>query len=175
MKTIILIIVGVSLIVSTAFSQLKQEGKLDGKYKTLQVDNGEVKYLKYNKKETTLQIFNLDNSIWKTVKLPLPKGQHLDEIKMVSINTFNKDALVEIMYTSYDFNYSYEIENTDDFPAEIHFTLNLINENGNVLLEVPDSNDMEIFDANGTKKLVVYKHNGEAFDEMDQTLVYSLP
>lgn len=173
MKPIVLVISVMILHVSTVFSQLKQEGVLNGKYKTFQVDNGEVKYVKYNKKETTLFIYNLDNSIWKTVKLPLPKGHLLDEVKLITIKTFNNDTLAEIVYSCVVYDYS--LGNDADYSTKTSFTLNIINEKGDVLLKVPDSNNFEIVESNGTKKLFVYKHFGEGFNEQDQTIVYSLP
>lgn len=175
MKTIILLLVGLPLIVSTAFSQLIQESVLNGKYKTLHVDNGEVKYIKYSKKEKTVFIYNLDNTIWKTVKLPLPKGHLLDEIKLISLTTFNKDTLLEMMYSCVVYEFSTEYENPDDYTENVSFTLNIINEKCEVLLKVPDSNSAEIIESNGVQKLFVYKHIGEGFDGQDQIIVYSLP
>ncbi len=175
MKTKTVLITGLILIAMSSFSQLKQEKILNGKYKTLQLDNGEIKYIKYNKKEKTVFIYNIDNSVWKTIKLPLPKGHLLDEIKMISQTTFNNDKLIEIMYSCVVYDFSQNFEDTDDVTDKISFTLNLINEKGEVLLKVADSNNMEILESNGVKKLFVYKHIGQDFNTQDQTIVYSLP
>lgn len=175
MKTLI-ITIGLVFIVSFSFAQLVQDETVDGKFKTFQLENGEVKYVKYDKKAEIINIYNLDQSLWKSVKLPLPKGHFLDEIKLISTHTFNSDDSVEILYSCviYDEDY-YNAAATLNMGDHIHFTLNIINENGKSLLKVPDSNDYEIIDSNGKKKLFVYKHISSGSRSKEQTLVYSLP
>lgn len=84
---------------SQSFAQLKYEGTIDSKYKTLQLEDGSFKYIKYNKKENIVMVHNLDNSLWRTIKLPLPKYHLLDEIKHISTHTFNNDDFVELIYS----------------------------------------------------------------------------
>jgi len=169
------LLLGFMFIVSTSFAQLVQDEVVEGKFRTFQLDNGEVKYLKYDKKAEVINIYNLDHSVWKSVKLPLPKGHLLDEIKLISTKTFNTNESVEIMYSCVEF----DIEYFDiDVPIDdyyIHFTLNIIDENGNSLLKVEDSNDYEIIESNGNKKLLVYKHLSKGYRKDTQTLVYSIP
>ena len=172
MKSLVLLTCVLTLCVGVSFSQVKQEGVINGKYKTFLLDNGDVKYVKYNKKETTLFIYNLDNSLWKTVKLSLPKNHLLDEVKQISIKTFNKDTLAEIVYSCVVYDY---LSDGDGFSVKTSFTLNIINETGDILLKVPGSNSFDIIESKGAKKLLVYKHFGEGFDEQDKTIVYSLP
>lgn len=176
MKALI-ISIGLLLMVSTGFSQLVQEEVVEGRFKTFQLDNGEAKYLRYDKKAEIISIYNLDHSVWKTVKLPLPKGHLLDEIKLVSTKTFNNDEAVEILYSCvvYDyskFNYEDPTISEDDY---VSFTLNIIDENGKTLLKEDHSNNYEIIESNGKKKLLVYKHLSKGFTTKSQTVVYSIP
>lgn len=46
----------------TGFSQIKYEDKIDSKYKSIKLDDGSFKYVKYNKKNLTIFIYNLDNT-----------------------------------------------------------------------------------------------------------------
>lgn len=177
MKALI-ISIGILFLASTSFAQLVQDETVEGRFKTFQLDNGEAKYLKYDKKAEIIKIYNLDHSVWKSVKLPLPKGHLLDEIKLISTKTFNNDENVEILYSCviYDWGF-YDIEedptvNEDEY---IHFTLNIIDENGQSLLKVEDSNDYEIIESDGKQKLFVYKHISSGFNSKSQTLVYSIP
>lgn len=176
MKTLI-IIFGLMLMVTTGFSQLVKEEVVEGRFRTFQLDNGEAKYLKYDKKAEIIKIYNLDHSVWKSVQLPLPKGHLLDEIKLISTKTFNNNENVEILYSCvvYDyskFNYEDPTISEDDY---ITFTLNIIDENGKTLLKEDHSNDYEIIESNGKKKLLVYKHLSKGFTSKSQTLVYSIP
>ena len=173
MKPVLQISIFFLLITSQLYSQLKYEGAVDSRYKTFQLDDGSLKYVKYNKKEEKVQIYKLNDSLWKTIKLPLPNNHLLEEIKHISIKTINDDDHLELIYSCVI--YDMENENIVEDGIEIlQFTLNIINENGEIILKVPNSNEMEIIESNGKKKLLVYKHIGQHFSSKDQTLVYSL-
>lgn len=168
------LILGCLVLISTQlYSQIEYEGTIDSKFKTFLLDDGSLKYVKYNKKEEKILIYNLNNSLWKTVKLPLPQFHLLDEIKHISIKTLNNDNQVELIYTCI----IYDLHNEDiveDGIEILEFTLNIINENGETLLKVSNSNEIEIIESGGKKKLLIYKHVGEHFSGKDKTLVYSL-
>ena len=159
---------------SSAFAQLKYEGFIDAKYKTVQLDDGSFKYVKYDKIKQEVSLVDLNNELWRTVKLPLPKNHHLDEVKSVSLHTFNSDDLVELVYSCVEYD-SQLSEDPDDDIVLVNFTLNIINENGDLILKVQDSNEMEIIQTNNQSKLLIYKHIGRGFNEKDETLIYSLP
>jgi len=175
MKALIMSI-GLLFLASTGYSQLVKDEVIEGRFRTFQLEDGEAKYLKYDKKAEIINIYNLDHTVWKTLKLPLPKGHLLDEIKLVSTRTFNTDEAVEILYSCvvYDYaNFDFQQTHIDD--EFIHFTLNLINEKGDLLLKEENSNDYEIIESNGKKKLMIYKHVSEGFTTKSQTVVYSIP
>ena len=175
MKTKILIIIIFLIISSFGYAQLNYEGIVDSRYKSVQLEDGQFKYLKYNKKSQELLIYNLDNSLWKTVKLPLPNQHILDEVKHISQTTFNKDDLIEVVYSCVEYSHNSNYEDPNEPFVNIVFTLNIINEKGEHILKVDDSSDMEIIDSNGQKKLLIYKHIGKDFNAHDQTIIYSLP
>ena len=157
------------------YSQIVYEGTHGDSFKTFQLDNGEIVYSKYNKAEQTVSVFTLDNSVWKKVQLPLPREHTLDEIKSISQNTFNSDSLVELVYSCVEYETRSELHSADSRYVDIHFTLNIINENGDLILKIPDSNDLKILESNGIRKLLVYKHIGEGFKKTGQIEVYALP
>ena len=160
---------------SIAYGQIVYEGTHDESFKTFQMDNGEIRYSIYNKLDQTVSVYNLDHSIWKKVHLPLPKEHTLDEIKSISQSTFNSDTLMELVYSCIEFDTMSELEDTNSSYVEISFTLNIINERGELILKVQDSNDIRILDSNGIRKLLVYKHVGQGFNREGQIEVYSLP
>lgn len=175
MQTLFLTLSLMIFLTVSSFSQLKYEGKLDAKYKSMELDDGTLKFVKYNKKEQKVLIFNSDNSLWRTIELPLPKQHLLDEIKYISQHTFNNDDSVELVYSCLVYSLSDDLEDPEKENVIIDFTLNIINESGEIILRVPDSNDMEIIDFNGTKKLLIYKHPGKHINENEGTLIYTLP
>ena len=153
--------------------QIKYEGEIDSKLRTIQPEDGSFKYLKYNKKEEKVSIYNIDNTIWRSIKLPLPKSHLLDEIIHVSQYTFNQDDFVELAYTCVVYNPNNNFYDPEEDLMEISFTLNIVSESGKHLLKVEDSNDMKIINSKGKKKLLVYKHEGTHFKGEDKTLIYS--
>ncbi|RZT91304.1 hypothetical protein EV201_3118 [Ancylomarina subtilis] len=159
----------------TGFSQIKYEGKMDSKYKSIKLEDGSFKYVKYDKKNQTIYIYNLNNTLWKKVKLPLPENHFLDEVKLISQKTFNKDEEVELVYSCVEYTMSDNYEDPAEEYFKINFTLNVITESGESLLRVENSNEMEIITTEGGVKMLVYKHVSERFNNGDETLIYNLP
>jgi len=173
MKTLI-ISLGLVLIVSTGFTQLIQVNVIDEKVKILELENGMMKYIQYQEKGKILNILNPDQTIWKTVDLPLSTGHFLDEVKSISTNIFNTDSLVEILYTSVEYDYSYEYENPfypNDF---ITYALNIINEKGEVLLREEEMTDYAIVESNGKKELFVYKNQDKVINKNPKRVEFAI-
>ena len=158
--------------VSTLYSQLKHESSWDGIVRTIELDNGEVKFYHFSNINSTLSIYNFDNSIWKTIKLPLTKSHRLDEIKLISMSIFNKDTLAEVLYTCTSNSISGFAE---ELVETTSYTLNLIDETGKVLFKEPDCNNLKFVDSKGTKKLLIYKNSGVGIKAKVHTVVYALP
>ncbi|RKZ99549.1 MAG: hypothetical protein DRQ42_07510 [Gammaproteobacteria bacterium] len=157
------------------FGQIIYEGTHDESFKTFQMDNGDIKYTKYNKSEQTVSVYNLDHSIWKTIHLPIPKEHTLDEIKSISQNVFNSDTLMELAYSCVEYHITNNLEGTNGNYVDIQFTLNIINEKGEMILKADNSNDLNIVESNGIRKLLIYKHVGQGFETSGQIEVYSIP
>lgn len=173
MKTTIIVIGFLVLTFGQIFSQIKFEGEIDSRYRTIQLEDGSFKYLKYNQKEKKIVIFNLDNTLWRSIILPLPKSHLLDEIKHISQYTFNKDEELELVYTCIVYEISDDLEDPDNDNLRVYFTLNIVKETGEHLLKVHDSNEMKIINSKGHNKLLIYKHHGTQFNSNDKTLVYT--
>ncbi|RUT79606.1 hypothetical protein [Ancylomarina longa] len=175
MKTKLILIALVLFCVSTSMAQVKYQGTVNTRYKSMQLDNGEYKYVRYDGQNQIVSILNLDNTPWRTVHLPLPKNHSLDEIKQISQHVFNSNDSVEVVYSCVVQTIP---ENTED-PAigygEINFTLNIVSESGESILRVYDSNEMEIVPGDVRDKLLIYKHISRRFDNSDETLIYNLP
>lgn len=169
------LIISLALLFNAGFSELLKENSIDGRDKIMELDSGENKYINYNEKEQSLNILNLDQSVWKTVKLQLPKGHFLDEVKLISTNVFNNDYLLEVLYTSMVYDYSINNENPAENEKFITKTLNVINENGEVLLKEEKIKDYTITKIDKNKKLFVYRNVGDGFNKKTETLIYNIP
>jgi len=175
MKILLIIFTFLLFLSSTSYAQIEYEGTINSKYKSIQLDDGSFKYVKYDKKEQTVLIFNMDNSLWRKVQLPLPKSHLLDEVKNISQHTFNKNDEVEIVYSCVVYTAPQNYEDPSEGFGTMNFTLNVITETGESLLKVDNSNEMEIIHTDKQSKMLVYKHISQGFDTSDETLIYNLP
>ena len=175
MKLFGFMLAGVLFLPVTLLAQIKYEGFVSSQYKSVRIDDGNYKYIQYNPKEKMLSIFNLDNSIWKTVKLPLSKDHLLHEIKLISRHVFNQDDELEIVYSCVEYVLPENMEEPAAGMASAIFTLNIITESGESILKVPDSSKMEIIELDGASKMLVYKKRREKIAYNDETLIYALP
>ena len=176
MRGIILIIGFILSLSFQAHSQIKYEGTVMAIFKTFQLEDGTVKYIRYNKDLKRLLIYNLDHTLWRNIDLPLSKDHELDEIRNISIHTFNKDDLVEVAYSCYAYHLSDNNYNSSDGSVDsLEFTINIINEKGKSLLQVPGANNLKIIQSQGVKKMLIYKQLGKGFGREDENMVYSLP
>ena len=175
MKRLIVTLIFLLILLIPGFNQLVFEGKYNDKYKRVHLDNGDIKLIAYDKKAQALYINNLDQSPWKKVIVKLPSEHLLDEIKSITQNTFNPDTLIELVYSCVEYKRVKDSYDPEKSTLQIQFTLNIINENGETILKVPDSNEMEIIDGEETRKLLIYRHIGTGMDTEGHTLVYTIP
>jgi hypothetical protein len=173
LKSLLALVTFVLLQISS-YGQVEYEGTLVNESNQIVLDNGEIKYTRYHKAEKTMVIYNSDHSEWKSVTLPLPRQLYFDELKSISTNVFNSDPLIELVYTCVEYRSNNELEGTTNY-VDVAHKLFVINEEGALVLEVENSNHMEIMDNNGTRKLWVYKQNEEGKDRKEQVAIYSLP
>jgi len=154
---------------------LKFEGVINSKYKTIQLDNGELKYYYFDSKNEVLTINNLDNTLWKSIKLPIEKDHFFDELLMVSQSIINPDKKIEIVFTCIKYMFWGIEEDPESSSDRVQFSLNISSEDGKQLLSVSNSQYMKIATSNGHNKLLIYKSIGRGFIDDNEILVYALP
>lgn len=175
MKTIVLYISFIFLALP-GFSQLKYEGSVNSKYKTVQLDDGSIKYLGFNPTTNELYFNNIDGSSWKTIKISLKRNEYFEDILHVSQYTINPDSNIEVAYTTTTFiSQPPNNENPEAGGNRIDYTLNIINEKGVSLLSVPNSHTIKLFSMKGKNKLLIYRNSKHGFRNDDEVLVYTLP
>lgn len=175
MKTILLLFGLTFLLCFQSFSQLEFEGVINSKFKTTQLEDGEIKYYNFDSNTSEIKIYNLDNSLWKSIKIPLENNHFFEEILMISQNTINPGKGIEIAYTCLKYNYNSIEEDPESVTNAVQFTLNIIDESGQKLLSVPNSHEMKLTTSNGKNKLLIFKSGGKSFRDDNEILVYALP
>ncbi len=175
MKSIIIVLGLIFLFSFQSFSQLELEGVINSKFKTAQLEDGEIKYYNFDSNTSEIKIYNLDNSLWRSIKIPLESNHFFEEILMISQNTINPDKGIEIAYTCLKYNYNPIEEDPESENNSVQFTLNIINESGQKLLSVPNSRQLKLTTTNGKSKLLIFKSGGKSFRDGSEILVYALP
>jgi len=176
MKKVVILIPIFIFFSTLLYSQIEYEGTLNSMVKTIQLNDGVIRYYTVDSKKNVLTIFNLDKSVWKSIGLTVPKGEIIDEIKLISQDVFNDNPQVEIAYTTvwYDLNDDrYEAGDGEIAPPNYNFFL--IDETGNKLLEVDGGNEFKIMESKGKRKLLVFKDDDAAdFRSNGHTDVFAL-
>jgi hypothetical protein len=175
MKSTIIALGLILLFSFQSFSQLELEGVINSKFKTTQLEDGEIKYYNFDSNTSEIKIYNLDNSLSKAIKIPLERNHFFEEILMISENTINPDKGIEIAYTCLRYNYNAFEEDPESETNAVQFTLNIINESGEKLLSVPNSHQLKLATTNGKSKLLIFKSGGKSFRDDSEILVYALP
>ncbi len=158
----------------SVLAQIIYEESIDEKTHSILLDNGELKYASYDKVEKAINLYHSDDSHWKSIPLNLSRGLYFDELKSVSVKVFNEDNLIELAYTCVEYKISNELEATSTY-VDVLSTLYVVNEEGKLVLEAKNGNDMKIVDSNGEMKLLVYIQAGQNKNNKEHIDVYSLP
>ena len=113
------------------------------------------------------RIYNMNNTLWKTINLSVPSGNYLYDIKYLSEGLFTSDNSLSMAYVYY----AYDATN-----AYYTFHDSIIRENGTELLSIPGCQYMEVINMeNDGLKLVAYCYDYSVSPYTIQTKVYSLP
>ena len=170
----LLAIVVFTLVNICLYGQIEYEGTYDKGIQAFQLDNGDIKYAKYHKADKSVTVYNIDHSELATILLPIPARHSFDELKSITVNTFNADNQIELAYTCVKYSYNNDIE-VSTHNVDAHYSMFVISENGEMVFEVENSNKMKIVDSEGTRRLMVYKQIGHGTNKKEKIDVYALP
>lgn len=144
------------------YTQIQYKGKYDANLKVFQTEDGVLKLYKINTQKNQLLIFNEDISLWRTVNLKTPEGHIINDIELLEISSTENNKEMKILFTCY-YNRHYTIEDVSEYFSKQIFTLNIIDENGDFLLQIPDAKEYKVLSANGNNRLLVYKNERSGF------------
>ncbi len=86
------------------------------------------KNIHYIPKNNQIIIYNANHSIWKSIELPMPSGFTASSVIHLSETKINPDSVIELAYSYYKTETPFN-----------KFESRVINENGTVLLTVPNA------------------------------------
>lgn len=157
MKKIVILVL-MLIFSEVTFGQIKYFNSFDASNNLIELENEGLKYYKIHRKINTIIIYNLNNTLYKKIRLEIPVHQMLDQVKSISKFQFNRDDLIEVAFTTY---FEMSNENNDLGYDEIGpylYTLIISNENGAELLNVPGASHYEIKNNKSEKVLIVLRN-----------------
>ena len=90
------------------------------------------------------RIYNLDHSLYKTIRVKLDPNHYLYDISYVTRRLFNHDDSIEFLYMAYEY-----IEDTVPY---YQYMVGVVNETGTSLLKVPEGTYYEIIEVEADPK-----------------------
>lgn len=150
-------------------AQVTLEKKYDYSTSVVKLETLGYKYYVMDVPSSQCRIYNLDHSLFKTIKCSVPANFYLTDIKFVSENLFDNDAGIELAYTYYKYvptqsSYYYE------------YATKIINEDGSALQTIDGARYIYINQTeNNTYKLFAYCFDYSVFPEIVWTNIYNLP
>lgn len=153
------------------FSMLNAQVTLEKKYdystSVVEFETLGFKYYLMDVPTGQCRIYNLDNSLFKTINCNVPAGFYLYDIKFLSENLFDSDAGIELLCTFYKYNETLQYYEYDS---------KIINEDGSQVVFI-DGALYNYINKTGenTYKLFSYCYNFSVLPEKVWTNIYSLP
>jgi len=166
MKPKILFILSM-LLFTAAHAQLSLRHSFDESATITQFDTYGYKYYSMDVINNQCILYNTDFSEWKRINLQVPASMYLYDIAFVSDHLFQPDDEIELLYIYYEYD-----------AVNLYYTyyLRIINESGNILLDVPGGYYAQIVStSSNTSNLLVYVYDFSAWPYKVQTRIYDLP
>ena len=104
----------------------------------------------------------------------MPKFHLLDEVKHISTGVLNNDEKLEIIYSCLEYITPDEYDDVSFEHEFIDYTLNIINEDGQILLICKGSKDFKLINTQSSRKLLIYQNYFEDNLRKTKTLIYKI-
>ncbi|MFA6128720.1 MAG: T9SS type A sorting domain-containing protein [Bacteroidales bacterium] len=115
------------------------------------------------------RIYNMDYSLFKTIKLKVPTDRYLYDIQFVTQHLFNGDDQVELLYVFYQY-----VQTTTSY--YYIYTTRIADENGTVLLDLPGGSWSDIKNIEGSgSRLMTWITDYSVYPYPVETRIYRLP
>jgi len=149
------------------FSQITQESSFDYSGTFVKLQNSGEKFYVMDVANSQCRIYNTNYTLWKTINFSIPANNYLYDIRYLSEGLFTNTNELCLAYVYYYY---------DDVNFYYTFNMQVIKENGTVLLSVPGCQYMNVYNmASGSSKFVTYSYDFSITPYTTTTKVFSLP
>lgn len=163
-RTLLLFLIILS---SLTYGQITQEASYDYSGTFVNLANSGDKFYVMDVANSQCRLYNSNNTLWKTINLPVPANNYVYDIRYVSEGLFTNTNELCLAYVYYIY---------DEVNLYYTFTMKVIKENGTVLLTVPGCQYVDVYKTEtGACKLVTYSYDYSIVLYTTTTRVYSLP
>lgn len=166
MKQIKIIILLIFISIS-ANAQVTLENSYSYSGTMFELDENVYKYFVMDVPMNQCRIYNEDHSLYKTIKLTIPSGYYLNDIKLISTRLFNNDDKIELLYI-------YQKETLTNSIYVTSYGMKIINEDGTSLLSLSDGGYAEIKEGTDGPRLLAYQYMWNSSYYLVNTKVYTL-
>jgi hypothetical protein len=115
------------------------------------------------------RMYNLDYTLFKTIRLDIPTDRYLYDIQFITQNLFDNDDGVELLYVFYQY-----VQTATSY--YYIYTTRITDESGSILLDLPGASWTEIKNTSGSgSRMMTYVTDYSAYPYVVETRIYRLP
>ena len=152
-----------------AHSQLVLENIYSNSGNVTEISSGVFKIYTMDDYNNVCNIYNTDYSLLKSITLQIPTGEVLVDIQYVTQTLFNLDSKVELMYV-----YRKTVAATTTTAAYYVYTSRIIDESGNILVEIPNAYTAKVYNfVSDGSKFVIWTYDYSTL--VASTIFYNVP
>lgn len=162
------IIAILALMVSSTFAQITLEETYTGSAGLSQVTENEFHYYYFDANTLNCEVSDFNHTSVNSIPIPLDTDETLSTITYLSKDLFDTDDELELVFT---YSYWYQI----DTSWYLSYSSKVINEDGNVLLEIPGAQYLDIINTVNGSKLMSWIYDFSLSSYPIETKIYNLP
>jgi hypothetical protein len=165
-----LIAIVFTLLSVTGFSQISNENTINGAMYSVELEDDGYKYYVVDYENNKCIIYNTDYSSFVTIDIALPSTFWLYDLAYVSTKVFDTDAGVELVAVFQKYIATSDTEGYYEYQSRV------INENGTILLDVPQGGYTSVItNGENDNKFLVYVYDYSTSPLQVSTNIYSIP
>ena len=149
------------------FSQITPAGQYNHSGTYVWFANSGTKFYVMDVAANQARIYNLDQTLWKTINLSVPANHYLYDIRYPAEGLYTTGSEVALCYIYYSY---------DEVNQYYTYTTKIVTETGSQLLSIPGAQYVYVYDLGDPGvKLIAYVYDYSVYPFTVQTNLYNLP